>query len=104
MEEELKINQEKCYVDKRRLVLDFDYQGKNWVFYYEGWSEPYPKTLKVDGLSKDFELITDYKHCIQAYFDVDEDRKLFIDRRYEHDNSYDVYFAGKHYLIGEEPT
>lgn len=100
---ELKINQEKCSVDKRSLYLDFDLDGKNYRFSYNGWNEPYPQSFTMDGVPMNYGIITDYKYCIQAWCDTHEsDRKVFIDRRYEHNYSYDVYFAGKHYLVGKE--
>lgn len=107
MENELKINQEKCYVDKRKLVLNFDLEGKNYEFFVDHWclGNDGVEYLKVNGKDRKFKIIQAYKHCIQAYFDTDEefsDRKVFIDRRYEHNYSFDVYYGGKHYLVGEE--
>ncbi len=101
---DLVINQDKCFVDKRKLVLDFNLGNDNWVFHYDGWGhdEVFIESLKKNGQEMPLHLIEVYKHCVQVYFDVEEDRKLFIDRRYEHNHSFDVYYGGKHYLVGEE--
>ena len=95
----MKINREKCFVDKRKLILDCNIGKDHYVFSYDGWNEPYPKSLTKNGENAKFEIITDYKHCIQAYFDTDTDAKVFIDRRYDHNYEYDVYYFGKHYFV-----
>lgn len=95
----MKINKEKCYVDKRRLVLDCEIRGKNYIFTYDGWDRD-TESCTMDGKPINFTVITAYKHCVQAYFDTFEtDEKVFIDRRYEHNYEYDVYFAGNHYFV-----
>lgn len=104
----LKINQEKCEVNKRRLVLDLDLNGINHRYEYDGWSfadDAISKLTTPNGITNIVPLIH-YKHCLQVMFEPVDlsygDRMVFIDRRYEHNNSYDVYFAGKHYLVGKE--
>jgi len=104
----MKINQEKCDVNKRRLVLDFDLDGINHRYIYDGWSFENNATseLTVGDVTRKIEPIEHYKHCLQVSFMPKEDRygdrMVFIDRRYEHNSSYDVYYAGKHYLVGSE--
>lgn len=95
------INEGKCYVDKRKLVLDCDINGSHYTFTYDDWGETGEvKEFLVDGVVNRGEVIQSYKHCIQAWFDVrDGDEKLFIDRRYCHNDTYDVYLAGKAYTI-----
>jgi len=115
----MKINQEKCYVDKRRLILDCDIAGKNYRFTLDDWDyDNNVRKLEIDGKVAvvrsgcetignpedwpPFAVINSYKHCVQVAFGVDEDRQVFIDRRYEHNNSFDVYYNGKHYLVYKE--
>lgn len=112
----IKINQENCYVDKRKLVLDFEIIGsffnaeiveknRHYLFVIDDW-EDCQHTLKIDGqkvsFTKSATLLKHYKHCVQAAIPVDEDNTVFIDRRYEHNHSFDVYYKGKHYLVGKE--
>lgn len=101
MEKEIKINEDKCYVDKRKLILDCVIAGKNYVFTLNewDWNKDRVESLTIDGEAGSYGVITSYKHCIQAWFDADEDRKVFIDRRYEHNHEYDVYYGGKSYQV-----
>lgn len=114
---ELKINQENCYVDKRKLILDCSIGDDRYVFTLDDWEwdktvrklekNGVERTSSHDGICNPedwpaFTVIVSYKHCVQACFLAEEDRTVFIDRRYEHNSSYDVYYGGKHYLVGEE--
>lgn len=101
---EIKINKDKCRVDKRRLVLDCDIDNINYRFHYDGWPESRVEYFSIDNIEqlpgRGWGILTDYKHCVQAFFDVAKgDEKVFIDRRYEHNYEFDVYFSGKAYLV-----
>lgn len=130
----MKIHQEKCHVDKRKLVLAFSHDsyervndeysnvpheylfsidgwgpGDTEVVYTKdgkGWQEQDKERLESGYLNAPSikpTILTFYKHCLQAALEVgDADSFLFIDRRYEHNHSYDVYFQGQHYLVGKE--
>ena len=121
----LEIHQDKCYVDKRKLVLAFSLTGSDWsvktpdrmktieyVFSADHWDEEkISYTLNGKEMPKDEDgrsytearVLSFYKHNLQACIPVWEGELfLFIDRRYEHNHSYDVYFAGEHYLVGKE--
>lgn len=110
---EVKINQDKCSVDKRHLDLNIDIleyntssnktEWNNYKFGHDHWGDKEITILEINGKkSSNFNLLTVYKHCLQAVIDTQDDAKIFIDRRYCHNNSYDVYFNGKHYLVGNE--
>lgn len=58
MTREINIKQDKCSVDKRMLHLEFELRGKNYVFHYDGWNEPYPKYYEMDGSKMNFTLLS----------------------------------------------
>lgn len=127
---ELEINESKCEVNKRRLVLDFTCHGKEYRFEHDHWnhweddktSPPMvarlyindEEVLPVPAIVVDneelipqqppFTQIMWLKHNLQvAIHDVGpENDMLFIDRRYDHNHSFDVYFHGKAYSVGHD--
>lgn len=98
------INQKKCYVDKRKLVLNINYNKDNWIFHYDDWGNNTEKYLTQNGKRRRMHIIEAYKYNIQSWFEIPEadGAKLFIDRRYCHNHSFNIYFRGKTYLIGKE--
>lgn len=108
----IKINHEKCYVDKRALILDCEVTGwftgegdegeqtKHYVLCIDHWGGGEDvSTLSIDGDPEQFIPLTAYKHCIQGWFPADEDRTIFIDRRYEHDHTYNIYYGGEAFEV-----
>ena len=81
-------------VNKRRLYLSCVVEDKTYTFEYDGWGN--------DHIVKGGKVITAYKHCVQAYITTHHEGCIFIDRQYKHNQSFDVYFDGKHYQVGEE--
>lgn len=111
----MQINYEQCEVDKRRLIFDCRIGEDNYRFVYDDWSEDTSeKTFTRNGKKTAGKVLDAYKHRVFAYFPVvhtyidgettEMDSWVVIDRRYEHNHSYDVYYEGKHYLIGTETS
>ena len=107
----MKINNKNCRVDKRSLVLDCEIdvyntekqreETLNIVFRYNGWAEGGDGiTLEINGkISGNFNVIKAYKHRVFAYINDGDEGSIIIDRRYCHDNEYDIYYLGEHYLV-----
>ena len=102
----MEINQSKCDVDKRKLSFDAVIEGVSVRYEYNDWGTDTISQLTLNGVITKVTPLIAYKHCVQVMLDMQDsrygDRMLFIDRRYEHNNSYDVYYSGKSYLVGSE--
>lgn len=92
----MKINLDKCEVNKRRLVFDCEVNGKNYHFEYDDWDRN-DESKTIGGT-----VIKAYRHCVQAYILTAEEGCIFIDRQYKHNYSYEVYFNGVVYTVGDE--
>ena len=90
----MKINQEKCSVDKRSLIFDCDIDGHNYHFEYDDWN--------CEGIIKGGVVIACSKHYLQAYILTQNEPVIFIDRSYKHNYSYEVYYDGVVYTVEEK--
>lgn len=101
----MKINQKASVARKRELYLEFELDGRHFDFEYREEECNFEDTsfLKVDGKKYNFTIISGFKHNLQAYFEVPDNGDIvFIDRRYQHNRGFDVYFQGKHYSVDEK--
>jgi hypothetical protein len=103
----IKFNKKECYVTKRSLILDcvlndYDLKDRHIRFEFDAWNEnKYKKLFKVNGVkSNGLKIINYTKHELQVALSMEGvDGLLFIDRRYEHNSDFNVYFRGKVFLV-----
>ena len=102
----LKINTDRCEVNKRRLVLDFDYDDLNYRYEHDHWSDDVTTNIfTVDGaVGHPPTIMQTYKHTVTvALHSIGKEMEtLFIDRAYRHNRSFDVYFRGEVYHVGDD--
>ena len=103
----IEIHQKACEVNKRRLVFDATVRGTHIRFIVDEWDSKkgLQKKLFINGKrSRNYKLIQYTKHHVQAVIDVGydvADSLIFVDRAYRHNDSYNVYFEGIAYEIGD---
>ena len=103
----IKFNKKECYVTKRSLILDCIIKegitlNKHIRFEFDDWSDDKcRKILKIDGVKQNsFKVISYTKHELQVALAITEvDDFLFIDRRYEHNSSFNIYFKGRAFVV-----
>lgn len=103
----IKFNKKECYITKRSLILDFivydyKYSPQHVRFEFDAWnSDRCKKSLTINGTKeKNFKILNYVKHELQVILWVDGiEGYIIIDRRYEHNDVFNIYFQGKSYLV-----